>query len=138
MQKSFTAQAELFITNADLKHPALRGLGAAEAVFWKNKVCRGLSHNTDQLRPLCANLSTNSFVLICIFKVKLDENHDNSGLFYQIFLFLRIRKTPNVVNAFLGAFFFKKKSQLFCQQILRQVLKIAGVFEKQGFVNLVF
>ena len=33
MQKSFTTQAELFITNADLNHPALRGLDAAEAVL---------------------------------------------------------------------------------------------------------
>ncbi|MCF6275761.1 MAG: transposase [Robiginitomaculum sp.] len=36
MQKSFTTQAELFITNADLEHPALRGLDAAEAVLdWR-------------------------------------------------------------------------------------------------------
>lgn len=36
MQKSFTTQAELFITNADLEHPALCGLDAAEAVLdWR-------------------------------------------------------------------------------------------------------
>lgn len=33
MQKSFITQPELFITNADLEHPALRGLDAAEAVL---------------------------------------------------------------------------------------------------------
>lgn len=33
MQKSFTTQPELFITNADLDHPVLRGLDAAEAVL---------------------------------------------------------------------------------------------------------
>jgi len=33
MQKSFTTQTELFITSADLNHPALRGLDAAEAVL---------------------------------------------------------------------------------------------------------
>jgi len=33
MQKSFTTQPELFITNADLEHPALCGLDAAEAVL---------------------------------------------------------------------------------------------------------
>jgi len=33
MQKSFTTQPELFVTNSDLNHPALRGLDAAEAVL---------------------------------------------------------------------------------------------------------